>query len=340
MRFRNSMGWISLFCSIAIWIFSSCSGLNNRLDVDVSGVSVPAVQIHRYDLDLFRLDVKDLQAGLERLRPSYRFFLDTDLSDTARLAEMKNYLLNPRNKDFYLAVERRYQDVGMIEAGLTDAFRHYYYYFPGSRLPRVYAYISGGEYNFPVQLADSVMLIGLDNYLGKEFKPYVADGLPAYRVERMNPDRVVPDCMLALINSSVRPGQLPGNNLLEQMIEAGKVIYLLEAMIPGYPDHHIIGYTEKQQAWINKNEGYVWAAIIDNKLLFSTDGKIIRSFMADGPFTAEFSQESPPRLGEWIGWQIIRKYMFRNSDVSLPALLKERDVQKILDGSKYKPKKP
>lgn len=339
MTSRKIFWWISAF-SLFAWIsLGSCSGKRNRLEVDITQVRIPEVVIHRYDLDLFKVDIRDMQSGLERLRPDYRFFLETDLSDPKNLSEMKSYLLNPRNIEFHTAVTRKYRDVGILESELTDAFRHYRYYFPGSRIPRVYAYISGGTCNLPVQMADSVMLIGLDNYLGKEFKPYIADGLPAYRVERMNADRVVPDCMRALINS-VRPGQLPGNNLLEQMIEAGKGIYFLEALIPDHPAHLIIGYTEKQEAWIEKNEAYVWAAIIDNRLLFSTDGAIIRAFISDGPFTAEFSKESPPRLGEWIGWQIVRKFMTNNPDETLRELLSENDFQKILNGSGYKPEKP
>lgn len=339
MSLQKSIRRISAFSFFALICLGACSDGKDRLNVDISGVRIPEVVIHRYDLDLFNLDIRDLQSGLERLRPDYRFFLETNLSDPVNLSEMKSYLLNHRNIEFHAAVARKYRNVGPLQATLTDAFRHFLYYYPGSRIPRVYAYISGGTYNYPVQMADSVLLIGLDNYLGKEFKPYIADGLPAYRVERMNTDRVVPDCMRALINS-VRPSQLPGNNLLEQMIEAGKGIYFLEALIPDHPAHLIIGYTEKQEAWIEKNEASVWAAIIDNRLLFSTDGAIIRSFMSDGPFTAEFSQESPPRLGEWIGWQIIRKFMANNPDETLKELLSENDFQKILNGSRYKPEKP
>jgi uncharacterized protein YjaZ len=88
-----------------------------------------------------------------------------------------------------------------------------------------------------------------------------------------------------------------------------------------------------------KNEGHVWAAIIENRMLYSNDGRVVRVFTTDGPFTSEFSKESPPLLGSWIGWQIVRKYMERNTEVSLSQLLQETDSQKILSMSKYKPAK-
>jgi hypothetical protein len=40
----------------------------------------------------------------------------------------------------------------------------------------------------------------------------------------------------------------------------------------------------------------------------------------------------------WVGWQIVRKYMQENKDVTLQQLMAQKDAQYILNGSKYKPK--
>jgi len=328
-------------CILVIFIsllVASCSSGDKRLKVDVSDVKIPEVIIHRYDLDLFSMGKGPLQQGLEVLKPSYRFFLDTDLGNPVKLAEMKAYLENPRNVDFYQAVNSAYKDIGDLEKQMTFAFRHYLHYYPDSRLPVVFAYVSGGDYDYPVQFADSVLLIGLDNYLGGDYKAYVADGLPVYRLTRMTPGNIIPDCMRVLANIT-QPAAMPGNTLLEQMVEAGKKLYFIDAMIPGTPDRYKIGYSQSHYDWIRANESHVWAAIIENKMLFSADGQTIRVFMADGPFTAEFSKDSPARLGEWIGWQIVRHYMAENSAVTLPGLMSERDAQKILTESRYKPAK-
>ena len=304
----------------------------------MSKITQTEIRIHRYDLDLFRVRPGRLQQDLEALKPSYRFFLDTDLGDAGKLGEMRAYLGNPRTIAFQAAVAGSYADIHLLEYDLTEAFRHFLYYYPGSKIPRVYAYISGGDYDFPIQFADTVLLIGLDNYLGKDFKPYASDGLPNYRILRMNPENILPDCMKVLSNIT-EPGQLPGNTMLEQMVEAGKRLFFIDAMIPASGDRYKIGYTQSQYDWIIKNEKHVWAAIIENRMLYATDGKLIRAFMADGPFTAEFSKEAPPRLGEWLGWQIVRKYMENQPEVSLQQLMKEKDAQKILTTSGYKPEK-
>jgi len=328
---------IPVFAAVVILILMGC-GPKNRLNVDVSAVIMPGIIIHRYDLDLFRIDRSDLRQQLEKLKPEYRFFLGTDLGDPGRLNEMKSYLENPRNIDFAAAVAKKYPDLRKIEQDLTEAFRHYRYYYPQAQIPRVYSYISGGDYEYPVQFADTVMLIGLDNYLGKNFTGYTSDQLPEYRLERTSPDHIVPDCMRVFANFTT-PTPLSGNTLLDRMVEAGKRLYFIDAMIPGIDDRFKVGYSPAQYEWIRKNEAHVWAAIIENRMLYATGGQTIRIFMADGPFTAEFSGVSPARMGEWIGWQIVKKYMANHHEVTLSQLMGETDSQKILTLSKYKPQK-
>ncbi len=328
----------SVFGVFFLALLLGCNSGKTRLDINTRDIQLPDVEIRRYDLDLFRVSVHNLKDGLEKMKPAYRFFLDTDLNDPVKLIEMKAYLENPRNLDFYQAVQVKYKNLESIQKNLTEAFRHYRYYYPDARIPKVYSYISGGDYDYPVQFADSVMLIGLDNYLGKDNKIYGSDGLPLYRLEKMSPDNIVPDCMLVLAKV-LQPSQMTGNALLDHMIQEGKQLYFAEAMIPGTNPRFLMGYTQGQMDWAIKNEAHVWAAIIENRLLYSTDGQIVRTFISDGPFTAEFSKESPSRLGIWIGWQIVRKYMENEEDVSLQQLLNETDAQKILTLSKYKPQK-
>ena len=322
---------------IFITLFCGC-GRKNRLDADISGIKCPDVRIQRYDLDLFNANTPGFKNDVKKLLPKYRLFLGDSLDNPAKLSVLKDYLDSPRNQDFIKAVRLKYAEVNNIEEGLTAAFKHFKYYFPSFRVPLVYAYISGGDYEYPVQYTDSVLLIGLDNYLGKEYAPYRADGVSLFSLRRMDEDNVVPDCVRLLANSDF-PVETGGSALLDVMVEAGKRLYLQDAILPATPARIKIGYTEDQYNWIVKNEQQVWAAIIENQMLYSTDGRVIRVFTSDGPFTAEFSKASPPLLGNWIGWQIVKLYMERNPEISLEELLKEKDAQKILAGSKYKPEK-
>jgi hypothetical protein len=187
-----------------------------------------------------------------------------------------------------------------------------------------------------VMLADSVLLIALDCFLGKDFKPYQSDGLPLYKAERMIPEQIVPECMRTMINA-VFPADPSALTLLDQMIDLGKRQYLLNAFLPGVSDELRMEYSADQLQWIKKNESHVWAAIIENRMLYSSDSRINRVFLSDGPCTQEFGKDSPPRLGEWIGLQVIRSFTDRNSNITLRQLLSDKSAQQILVRSGYKP---
>ena len=56
----------------------------------------------------------------------------------------------------------------------------------------------------------------------------------------------------------------------------------------------------------------------------------------DAPKTNAF-RDSSPRTTDYIGWQIVSRYM-KNSGISMQQLLEEADAQKILSQSNYRPK--
>ncbi len=92
--------------------------------------------------------------------------------------------------------------------------------------------------------------------------------------------------------------------------------------------------------WCKDNEFNMWAYIIREKMLYSTDQNNIDKFMKDGPFTSYFNHDlSPARTGFWLGWQIVRAYMKNNPDVTLSQLLAEKSADKIFKESGYKPSK-
>ena len=319
-------------------LLSGCSYKKERLNVDVSKIQAGDIKIHRYDLDLFKVQPDNLKQGLQAIQHEYYFFLGTNLNDPAKLDQMRNYLQSPRNVEFQREAAARYKNMTATEIELTSLFRHYKYYFHDVKIPRVYTYISGGDYENQVRLADSVMIIAIDTYLGKDFKPYLADGIPIYKAERMTSDNIVPDAARELVNSVFSPDPSL-MTLLDHMIEAGKRLYLLKALIPDTPENLLLGYSRQKYDWIKKNESHIWAAVIENRMLFSGSQELMQTFFADGPCTPDFSAESPPRLGEWVGFRIVEDYMRNNPDVSINELIKEKDTQRMLSLSGYKPEK-
>ena len=107
--------------------------------------------------------------------------------------------------------------------------------------------------------------------------------------------------------------------------------------MPYTPDSLITGYTKNQQEWVGENEGLIWSYLIQNENLYSIDPVVIQTYIGESPFTQNMSQSSPGNIGQWIGWQIVKKYAEKYPDKTLTDIM-NASPRSILDEAKYKPK--
>ena len=210
------------------------------------------------------------------------------------------------------------------------------YYYPGIMIPETYFYVSGVDYEIPaIMIQPDAVLISLDYYLGNDDGIYDYIGMPRYRSLRCQPSYITRDLAQAFYDN-MYARRAAKKDVLSEMINVGKQLYFIEAMNPALPDSVLFGYSSQQTQWAQQYEADVWAAIVGNNMLYANDMMAFRNFFGDAPFTQAFSRESAPRLGEYIGLQIIRSYMTHN-DVSLQELMKNNDLQQIFQNSQYKP---
>ena len=52
--------------------------------------------------------------------------------------------------------------------------------------------------------------------------------------------------------------------------------------------------------------------------------------MGDAPFVAGFPEWSPGRVGQWVGYQLVKSFMDNNQDVGLKDLMEIQDANRIL----------
>jgi uncharacterized protein YjaZ len=126
-------------------------------------------------------------------------------------------------------------------------------------------------------------------------------------------------------------------SLLDNMIYQGKLMYFVDALLPGQQDSLKIGYTAKQLEWCKMNEAQMWSSLIENKMLYSNKRMDMVRYINPAPTTSGFPLDSPGRTGVWIGWQIVRQYMKKHPKTRLEELMRNNDFQKILNDSKYFP---
>ena len=126
------------------------------------------------------------------------------------------------------------------------------------------------------------------------------------------------------------------------MIHYGKIHYLCSKMLPTEEQQIIMSYPKNKMSWCLSNESNIWAYFIENQLLFSSQYQAKHRFIEDAPFSkfyTSFDNESPGRVGQWVGWRIVNSYMDSHPEINLTELITEQDAQKILRESRYKPKK-
>jgi len=306
--------------------FISCDK-KDKVEKAIEEVPVE-LDVERFDKVFYETPPEDLS----KIKRQYPYFFPAGNEDTVWTNKMKNPLL----RELHAEVQKTFGNFQKERGDLEELFRHIKYYFPETNLPKVITLISEVDTQSKVIYADSLLLISLDVYLGKDHKFY--SGFPEYQRRTFEKSQILPDVVSDFLLRKITPPT--DRALLSQMIYFGKELYLKDVLIPQVSDADKIGYTPDQITWSQENEGYIWRYFVDEKLLYDSDPKLPGRFINPAPFSKfylEIDNESPGQIGMWIGWQIVRSYM-KNNDVSLQQLL-QTDAKEIFDNSKYKPKK-
>jgi len=329
-------------CRRILWTVVVCSFLTGCVQERAEGgfnpatVSLPPVEIHRYEHDLFSLDTTQLEQELDRISHKYKLFLGDNYRDSLNLVQLKNYLDDPFLREVAGDCRTLVPDLAATEKTLHYAFKYYRFCFPDAVIPEVFTYISGFDLENRIIVTDSALLIAIDTYLGNDYPKYRGLGIPEYRIRAMDIAWLVVDCMKELARGHIDRDST-GFNLLEQAVFEGKLHYFVRRAVPSAHDTILMAYTAQQLFWAHENETLVWAFILENGLLYSSDIMKTRKFITDAPFTSFFSDASPPRLGIWLGWRIVEGYMNKNRSATMGDLFWDYDAQKILTLSGFRP---
>lgn len=318
--------------------------------VDVSNIPVDA-KIERFDKEFDEIATKPIAPQAIYLQkkygPFYHDFIalilqnqDINIQDTAYFALLRQVFANKPYQDLKHDVDSVFPQTDKEDAELTDAFRRVKYYFPQAKLPKVYAFYSGFEAQ--TTIGNGYIGVGLDLFLGADsrFYPSLTALYPRYLSRNFNPQNIVPRVMEIMAREDLFPESDSSKTLLSKMVHNGKIMYFMDQTLPDIADSVKIGYTGAQLKWCFDNEKDLWAYFLDENLLYEADYPKIQKYLTDAPFTPGLGEknESAPKLAVWVGWQIVRKYMEKHPEVTLTELMANKDAQKILNDSKYRPK--
>ncbi len=310
-----------------------------------SGETEPQqMEIVRFDKALLNVQAQTVEQDIRNLYANYPEFmplwveniLGIPSQDTAFLVQQLPLFLEDTLYGFKQtnAKEKElFADTDDLQQSINKAFTRIRSIYPNWEFPTLYLFISG--FQTPIYMEDELIAIGADMYLGSDY-PYYNYVVYDYQKQTMRKECIPVDVVSAYLfrNISFTSGQ---NRLLDQMIYRGKIMYLTAQIFDDLPGYEVMGWTKEQWDWCVVNEEAIWHHMMDQRDLFKTEHLVISNYLNDAPFTSEVSQESPGRLGIWMGWRIVESYMEHNEEVTLQELMAEPDAQKILEQSQYRP---
>lgn len=331
---------IALMAIISGLFLNSCS--NNRFNVDVEQINIH-MKVNRFDSLLFSEYPDTVAHHIDKILSKYPEFSELYFQKIIDVG-------SPYSKDFYdlftlflseydirMAYEQSlklYTEFDPYKQKMEDAFKYYQYYFPEKNIPEIYLMVTG--FNQSIVVADDILGIAVDKFLGANSHFYAQLQFPKYLRKRMGPKLLPYEAVKGWVTTEF-PFNDSVDNLVSNMLYEGKMLYLMDALFPNDADSIKISYSNRDIIWCDKSEGDMWLYMMDKKILFDNDAMLIRRFIAEAPFTVPFGQNSPGRVGQWIGWQIVRSYMKKNPEVTIPQLMANDDYQKILLQSGYNP---
>jgi len=231
------------------------------------------------------------------------------VSDTAFVNSITQYRSDKNIQQLEKEIANNFKSTVAIKQQLITAFRRLKTHLPQAILPD-YIVFQNSLFNSSAFCTEKEIGIGLDQYLGFEsptvrslpsepFHDWIKKGFDRNYLER--------DAILSWIITHIIPEK--NGNLAEEIIYYGKALYLTEACFPEMPKNIIVRYSKDDFEWANNNEYNFWKYLIDEKMLFKTNERNAQNILSEGPFTAGLPEKAPDRLGQFIGWKIVKNYM-------------------------------
>lgn len=337
---------------ILVMIWAGACNTADKKTPDVSGVKV-ALQTLRFEQDLFSLDTLNMTSSMQALQQKYGGFLSdfmvnilgVPLEDPQAALILRKFISD--FKPVKAATDAQFRDFTPWSREVEQMLKYVKHHFPQYPLPgKLITFVGPMDAFYESSLGwsgdiitTSGLGVGLQMHLGGTSPFYAQDqgrGYPEYIARRFEPAYIPVNCARNIIDD-----MFPGNGrgsaaLVDQMVDKGKRLYLLDLLLPFTADTLKIGYSKLQLEGCYKNEELVWNLFTQNNLLYETDFQKIKAFVGEGPKTPELGDNSPGYIALFTGKRIVETYMEKNPETT-PQQLMALDNRKLFEAARYKP---
>ncbi|GEM_PF-449477 len=299
---------------IILWLMALCScgsaGHDSSNDTKA--------EVTRFDLEVFNYTDMD-SAARSAFRNSFAKVLSILLMDTSAPTDsaVNAYARSRAVKVFTPDIMSRYNCHDSVEKVLGAVMSTKHNLMPELQWPLMYGVVS--PYNQSIIMTDSIMLIGLNHYLGAGYEGY--GYFDNYLRQTKTARRMPYDILEAVltVNYPFIQGQEP--TALNRMLYEGAIIATIEMSMPDFSLADALGYDCAQLDYIESHETEIWNALIKKRLLFSTDPAIADRLVKPAPATSAIGPEVPGRAGRYIGYRIVNSYLQHNNGCTPQQLL-------------------
>ncbi len=314
-----------LFGLTSLFIYA-CSGDKLKVTVDEINVNTNFVNL---DSILINTDDNNLLFNHHRLETNisdiYNYQLGYclqigNVSDTAFVNCIHQFREDKAIAKIEKRIGQKFKDLTVQKKQILEGLKHLKFHFPVGKIPKNIVFMNS-LFQSNAFCTENEIGIGLERYLGKEID--VIQSLPSepfydWIKESMKSDFLVRDALCSWIITHYVPEK--EGSLAENIVKWGKIIFLTEAALPNIDKNILIRYSLADYDWALRNEFAVWKFLVDQKYLFKINELIESNFLKEAPFTTGLPSEGPDRLGQFIGWRMVKNYM-DNNDITLKQLI-------------------
>ena len=274
----------------------------NEADEKIAKISVK-VSIQRLEPALFSCKSSDdILSFLHKNSGIASQYFQTPPEGFKTLAQKLFTFTNaPSLQEFYRSSQDAafFGNLQNMEADFREAFQHLKYYYPQFKEPKIYTIFTGFAAK-DLSVSDSVIVIGLDYYMGSRAK-YHPD-LYTYQLRTYQKEYIVPK-IITLLSANYIATDMQDKTLLAEMLFYGKGYEFAQTMLPSKDDSLFIGYTGVQLEGTEDAQDLVWAHFVDEKLFFQTSDFVKKKYTEERPGTPEIGPKCPGSIGRWVGWK-------------------------------------
>ena len=216
---------------------------------------------------------------------------------------------NPFNVQVFAALDTMQRWRIKVRQEISNAFRRLHVLEPKLARP-AQIYFAYTQFAASAYCSAKTIVIGQERYLGPQHP--VIQMLPEQQFYRwikngLAPQYAATDAVLVWLSTQLI--KETDDNFASEMIRWGKLLAILDILLPEQSIATKLRYQQKAYEWALASESKFWEYLVEQQFLFKTDQELNMNLLNEGPYSIGLPQESPDRMGRFLGYQIVKQYL-------------------------------